>query len=350
MRTNTQTMMAEGLTTRNEFQMGGAAAQGAFLTTADELAARARTVPAKHDCHGLGFCAPTTAGGASLHGLVAAPVRAETRRVTIGESLRSRGAHAGAFGVGALEEPDGDLDDVYDQGSWELYDREIGEPVRKKREGTETPLPAAPQKVQSAGTVVTHEMLQPALSSTGRVLRGFVRAQRPDSDVFRQWFPPPVVPPDFVPVHRFLKPVIARLSFFPHQSHVSASLVCVCMTSARGNPEPHDAADARTITGRANSTTAAASTKTTTSGTDCITAFNQVCTFDQHAVVDGDCTGTAHGSGICACATPCCSRCTSTRTAQAAVCACDARDACVGACASPVQALWRSCARHHCRC
>ena len=227
MRTNTQTMMAEGLTTRNEFQMGGAAAQGAFLTTADELAARARTVPAKHDCHGLGFCAPTTAGGASLHGLVAAPVRAETRRVTIGESLRSRGAHAGAFGVGALEEPDGDLDDVYDQGSWELYDREIGEPVRKKREGTETPLPAAPQKVQSAGTVVTHEMLQPALSSTGRVLRGFVRAQRPDSDVFRQWFPPPVVPPDFVPVHRFLKPVIARLSFFPHQSHVSASLVCV---------------------------------------------------------------------------------------------------------------------------
>ena len=133
-------------------------------------------------------------------------------------------------------------------------------------------------------------------------------------------------------------------------NHTSLLHLCVCMTSARGNPEPHDAADARTTAGRANSTTAAASTKTTTPRTDCVVAVNQVCTFDQHAVVDGDCTGTAHGSGICACAAACCSRCTSTRTAQAAVCACDARDACVGACASPVQALWRSCARHHCRC
>ena len=77
-----------------------------------------------------------------------------------------------------------------------MYDREIGEPATKKRESTR-PAPVREE--------------QPSREEC--VLPGFVRAQRQDSDVFRCWFPPPVVPPDYVPVHRFLKPVIACLLF-----------------------------------------------------------------------------------------------------------------------------------------
>lgn len=91
----------------------------------------------------------------------------------------------------------------------DLYDREIGEPSRKSARL----LPDSKRK--SGFSDPKEERGQQAMSSSGKIpIIGFVRAKSLTSDVFRRWFPPPAVPADFVPVHKFLRSMINRLCLF----------------------------------------------------------------------------------------------------------------------------------------
>ena len=126
-------MMREGLRARPEYHHASDQG-GAFLTTADELARRKQQSQhetervgefvVKRDAYGLGYVpAQEHRLRDEVSQLREQMQAAPQQRVTIGQALLgTHGSHAAAFGLGALEEQDGDIDDVYDQGSCLLHE------------------------------------------------------------------------------------------------------------------------------------------------------------------------------------------------------------------------------------
>uniref|UniRef100_A0A3B4WM79 G patch domain containing 1 n=1 Tax=Seriola lalandi dorsalis TaxID=1841481 RepID=A0A3B4WM79_SERLL len=114
--------------------------------------------------------------------------QSETRSRLFGDTQRRsrRGGVAGqAFGVGALE--DDDDEEVYHRDSMSRYDRELGgeEPGDGLYGWT------APQQYTKKRDA----------SYLGKILDGFTLAQKPAEE--KTIFPPPALPRDYRPVHRF---------------------------------------------------------------------------------------------------------------------------------------------------
>ncbi|XP_041648562.1 G patch domain-containing protein 1 [Cheilinus undulatus] len=139
----------------------------------------------------------------------------EKRSRLIGEAQRGsrRGGVAGqAFGIGALE--DDDDEDVYHRDSMSKYDMVLGgeEPGDSLYGWT------APQEYKKK-----REKNKDA-SYLGKILEGFTLAQKPAEE--KTIFPPPDLPRDYRPIHRFRPPVDIR-----HLSGVSPALAEALRTS-----------------------------------------------------------------------------------------------------------------------
>ncbi|CAJ1049910.1 G patch domain-containing protein 1 isoform X1 [Xyrichtys novacula] len=153
----------------------------------------------KEGVQGLGYRGldPSLAllgGGASEHINLFRP-QSESRSQLFGGAQRGsrRGGVAGqAFGVGALEDDD---EDVYHRDSMSRYDTVLGgeEPGDGLYGWT------APQQYKKKG-----EKNKDA-AYLGKILEGFTLAQKPPEE--KTIFPPPDLPRDYRPVHRFRPPV-----------------------------------------------------------------------------------------------------------------------------------------------
>ncbi|XP_022605967.1 G patch domain-containing protein 1 [Seriola dumerili] len=118
--------------------------------------------------------------------------QSETRSRLFGDTQRRsrRGGVAGqAFGVGALE--DDDDEDVYHRDSMSRYDRELGgEEPGDGLYGWTAPQQYTKKRDKSKDA-----------SYLGKILEGFTLAQKPAEE--KTIFPPPALPRDYRPVHRF---------------------------------------------------------------------------------------------------------------------------------------------------
>ncbi|KAM9366274.1 G patch domain-containing protein 1 [Symphorus nematophorus] len=104
---------------------------------------------------------------------------------------RQGGVAGQAFGIGALEEDDDD-EDVYHRDSMSRYDTVLGgaEPGDGLYGWT------APQQYTKNRAVKSRDA-----SYVGKILEGFTLSQKPAEE--KTIFPPPSLPPDYRPVHRF---------------------------------------------------------------------------------------------------------------------------------------------------
>uniref|UniRef100_A0A4W6CV55 G patch domain containing 1 n=1 Tax=Lates calcarifer TaxID=8187 RepID=A0A4W6CV55_LATCA len=143
--------------------------------------------------------------------------QSETRSRLFGDTQRSsrRGGVAGqAFGVGALE--DDDDDDVYHRDSMSRYDSVLGgEEPGDGLYGWTAPQQYTKKRDKNKDA-----------SYLGKILEGFTLAQKPAEE--KTIFPPPVLPRDYRPVHRF-NPAVS----VSHLSGVSPSS-CRCPESQSG--------------------------------------------------------------------------------------------------------------------
>uniref|UniRef100_A0A3B4WGV7 G patch domain containing 1 n=1 Tax=Seriola lalandi dorsalis TaxID=1841481 RepID=A0A3B4WGV7_SERLL len=118
--------------------------------------------------------------------------QSETRSRLFGDTQRRsrRGGVAGqAFGVGALE--DDDDEEVYHRDSMSRYDRELGgEEPGDGLYGWTAPQQYTKKRDKSKDA-----------SYLGKILDGFTLAQKPAEE--KTIFPPPALPRDYRPVHRF---------------------------------------------------------------------------------------------------------------------------------------------------
>ncbi|KAM8762697.1 G patch domain-containing protein 1 isoform 2-T2 [Acanthopagrus schlegelii] len=130
-------------------------------------------------------------GGAAEHIDLFRP-QSETRSRLFGDTRGGarRGGVAGqAFGVGALE--DDDDEEVYHRDSMSRYDRVLGgEEPGDGLYGWTAPQQYTKKKDKSKDA-----------SYLGKILEGFTLAQKPAED--KTIFPPPSLPRDYRPVHRF---------------------------------------------------------------------------------------------------------------------------------------------------
>ncbi|XP_019946507.2 G patch domain-containing protein 1 isoform X1 [Paralichthys olivaceus] len=125
----------------------------------------------------------------------------ETRSQLFGDAQRSsrRGGVAGqAFGVGALEDDD---EDVYHRDSMSRYDTVLGgEEPGDGLYGWTAPQQYTKKRDKNKDA-----------SYLGKILEGFTLAQKPHEE--KTIFPPPTLPRDYRPVHRFHPSVhVTRLS------------------------------------------------------------------------------------------------------------------------------------------
>eukprot|EP00850_Spirogloea_muscicola_P010945 SM000066S20420 [mRNA] locus=s66:246128:251109:+ [translate_table: standard] len=165
----------------------------------EELPPAPRSTPAyilqpKTDFHGLGF-----------NPFRAAPEFRAAKRAKAGGSGGSGGGRGGrgkvrmggGFGIGALEEVGVEDEDVYD--AQDVPDFEIGgsDDEDEEEEGRRTAAGSRRRPVEEAGG---------AAMSASHALPGFrIAATTAANDI--ELFPPPVVPPSFVPVHTFAEPL-----------------------------------------------------------------------------------------------------------------------------------------------